>query len=405
MSAKRMRKTGQIYKIIKANNAQLEAELFGESSSFGANNIPVATTYEDLEQISNHSFDEDIEEEEEEITDWLISDEFDNIESNDNDANDEVESSLDNVQEPTDEEEPFEEVIKQWALKTYQTHQAINGLLAILRARTNYTLPKDARTLLGTQQSGKDIVPIEGGEFWFPGVRSVLNRHFRNVQPNVSSFSLNLSFDGLPLNKSTRKQFWPILMSIQELPEVPVLMVGNFYGFTKPKSVEQYLRPLVSELNEMIQNGIVIADKLIQVRVRAIVADSPARAFIKAGTSCRAGVALMDLPTINPAGRGTPCADPVAGTSCRAGVALVDLPTTDPAGRGTPCADPVAGTSCRAGVALMDLLTINPAGRGTPCADPVAGTSCRAGVALMDLPTNDPAGLETPCAVLLAGTT
>ncbi|XP_035909377.1 uncharacterized protein LOC118510980 [Anopheles stephensi] len=101
------------------------------------------------------------------------------------------------------------------------------------------------------------------------------------MQPNVSSFSLNLSINGLPLNKSTRKQFWPILMSIQELPEVPVLMVGNFFGSSKPKSVEQYLRPLVNELNEMIQNGIVIADKLIQIRVRAIIADSPARAFIK----------------------------------------------------------------------------------------------------------------------------
>ncbi|XP_035901151.1 uncharacterized protein LOC118507186 [Anopheles stephensi] len=222
MSVKRMRRTGQTSKIIKANNAKLEAEVFGESSSFGANIIPAATTYEDPEPISHRSFDEEVEAEAI-IIDWLISDDCDNIESYDNinDAEDEIESSLDNVQEFLDEEEPFEEVTKKWALKTYQTHQALNGLLAILRARTNYTLPKDARTLPGTKQCGKDIVPIEGGEFWFPGVRSVLNRHFRNVQPNVSSFSLNLSIDGLPSNKSTRKQFWPILMSIQELPEAP----------------------------------------------------------------------------------------------------------------------------------------------------------------------------------------
>ncbi|XP_041787561.1 uncharacterized protein LOC121602871 isoform X1 [Anopheles merus] len=125
------------------------------------------------------------------------------------------------------------------------------------------------------------MYPIAGGEFWFPGVRSGLKDHFRDVPPRVSKFSLYFSIDGLPLHKSTRKQFWPILMSIQEMPEVPVLMVGNFFGESKPKSVEEYLRPLVDELNGLMDNGIVIANKLIEIHVRAFITDSPARAFIK----------------------------------------------------------------------------------------------------------------------------
>uniref|UniRef100_A0A182TAC8 Uncharacterized protein n=1 Tax=Anopheles maculatus TaxID=74869 RepID=A0A182TAC8_9DIPT len=110
MSAKRMRRTGQTSKIIKANNAKLEAELFGERGSFGANIIQAATTYEDPEPISHHSFDEEVEAEEV-ISDWLISDDCDNIESydNNNDAEDEIESSFNSVQESLDEEEPFEE--------------------------------------------------------------------------------------------------------------------------------------------------------------------------------------------------------------------------------------------------------------------------------------------------------
>ncbi|XP_040164724.1 uncharacterized protein LOC120901084 [Anopheles arabiensis] len=70
-------------------------------------------------------------------------------------------------------------------------------------------------------------------------------------------------------------------MSIKELPEVPVLMVGNFLGESKPASVEEYLRQLVKELNGLMENGIQIANKLIEVRVWAFIADSPARAFIK----------------------------------------------------------------------------------------------------------------------------
>uniref|UniRef100_A0A182WZK1 Uncharacterized protein n=1 Tax=Anopheles quadriannulatus TaxID=34691 RepID=A0A182WZK1_ANOQN len=65
------------------------------------------------------------------------------------------------------------------------------------------------------------------------------------------------------------------------MPEVPVLMVGNFFGESKPKSVEEYLRPLVDELNGLMDNGIVIANKPIEIHVRAFIADSPARAFIK----------------------------------------------------------------------------------------------------------------------------
>lgn len=102
-----------------------------------------------------------------------------------------------------------------------------------------------------------------------------------DVQPTVNEFSLNFFIDGLPLHKSTRKQFWPILMSIHEMPEVPVLMVGNFYGQSKPKSLDEYLRPLVEELNELIDNGIKIAKKTIKIIIRAFIADAPARAFIK----------------------------------------------------------------------------------------------------------------------------
>uniref|UniRef100_A0A182PX78 Transposase domain-containing protein n=1 Tax=Anopheles epiroticus TaxID=199890 RepID=A0A182PX78_9DIPT len=221
-------------------------------------------------------------EEAEYTRDWINIDEFDNKEgyADLNDDEEEVEVYQDTPQVSSDDDLPADELIRNWALKTYQSHQALNGLLEILR-KLGHQLPKDARTLLRTKQCGKEIVSISGGEFWFPGIRATLKNNFRDIQPRVSSFSLNISVDGLPLHKSTRKQFWSILISIQERPETPVLMIGNFLGESKPSSVEQYLRPLVDELNDLIQNGIQISNKFIEVRVRAFIADSPARAFIK----------------------------------------------------------------------------------------------------------------------------
>uniref|UniRef100_A0A182WZK2 Uncharacterized protein n=1 Tax=Anopheles quadriannulatus TaxID=34691 RepID=A0A182WZK2_ANOQN len=108
---------------------------------------------------------------EEYVSDWVTIDAFDDTEVYEevNEDYDEAEETMHSTQESQHEEEPFDELIRNWALKTYQTHQALNGLLEILRKKTDYQLPKDART---------------------------------DVPPRVSKFSLNFSIDGLPLENS-----------------------------------------------------------------------------------------------------------------------------------------------------------------------------------------------------------
>uniref|UniRef100_A0A182WAZ3 Uncharacterized protein n=1 Tax=Anopheles minimus TaxID=112268 RepID=A0A182WAZ3_9DIPT len=273
MSQKRMRQTGQLSKLMKIENERLEAELFGQSSSYEPNNVQAVAIDADREQNSDHPSNEENIAEEENIRDWIDSDDSEN----------EYDNDLEEDESDTPEVEPIDETIRKWALSNYQTPEALNLLMDILRAKTDFRLPKDAHTLLGIHQSGQEISAIAGGELWYPGVIAVLEKHFRNnnEQLSVSSISLNFYINGLPLSKDSRKQFWPMLMTIHELPEVPVLMVGNFLGDSKPKSVEQYLRPLVTELNVLMANGGYVNDKLINVRVRAIIADAPSRAFIK----------------------------------------------------------------------------------------------------------------------------
>ncbi|XP_058128338.1 uncharacterized protein LOC131291482 [Anopheles ziemanni] len=87
--------------------------------------------------------------------------------------------------------------------------------------------------------------------------------------------------DGLPLHRSGSMQFWPILFNIHEMPKVPVMTAAIFCGMTKPTNVEEYLRPMVTEMNNIMENGINFNGKHVSIHLRAIIADTPARAFIK----------------------------------------------------------------------------------------------------------------------------
>uniref|UniRef100_A0A182PUL9 Uncharacterized protein n=1 Tax=Anopheles epiroticus TaxID=199890 RepID=A0A182PUL9_9DIPT len=71
------------------------------------------------------------------------------------------------------------------------------------------------------------------------------------------------------------------MFTIFELPQAPVMVAGLFCGLKKPESLEEYLHPMVNELNCLMQRGININGFQVAIKLRAIVADTPARAFIK----------------------------------------------------------------------------------------------------------------------------
>lgn len=95
--------------------------------------------------------------------------------------------------------------------------------------------------------------------------------------------SININIDGLPLFKNGTAQVWPILVNVAERPEIPPIIAGIFYGHNKPKKVEQYLQPFVDEML-IINDGILINGQKLTVRIRSIICDAPARAFVKGDT-------------------------------------------------------------------------------------------------------------------------
>uniref|UniRef100_A0A182NPV2 Uncharacterized protein n=1 Tax=Anopheles dirus TaxID=7168 RepID=A0A182NPV2_9DIPT len=168
-----------------------------------------------------------------------------------------------------------------WAISTGATHRSINMILRVFKA-AKVRVPATAKTLLNTKKNtSSEIAEIAGGQFWHNGIKKSILSHFRNMKCPSRKLSSTFSMDGLPLHSNNTMQFWPILFSIQEVPSAPIMTAAIFCGEKKPDSIEEYLRPMVDELNTVISTGINIHGQHVAIQVRAIVADTPARAFIK----------------------------------------------------------------------------------------------------------------------------
>lgn len=98
---------------------------------------------------------------------------------------------------------------------------------------------------------------------------------------NSQTISININIDGLPLFNNGTNQVWPILFNIYEKPEIDPMVIGIFYGRSKPKKVEEFLEMFVVDALPVLQDGLIINGFELKVNIRAFICDSPARAFIK----------------------------------------------------------------------------------------------------------------------------
>uniref|UniRef100_A0A453YZC7 Transposase domain-containing protein n=1 Tax=Anopheles gambiae TaxID=7165 RepID=A0A453YZC7_ANOGA len=155
--------------------------------------------------------------------------------------------------------------------------------MGIIGKVSSCKLPKDARTLLKINRNrSSEIITVQGGQYWYRGIQNCFTNELSDVNFEADkTILLNVSIDGLPIAKSNNLQFWPILFNIHGMSEIPVMPISIYCGATKPASIEQFLRPFVDEVNFLTKNGVVVKNKKFNIKLRAIIADSPARAFIK----------------------------------------------------------------------------------------------------------------------------
>ena len=94
------------------------------------------------------------------------------------------------------------------------------------------------------------------------------------------TYTNSFNIDGIPLFKSSRKTLWPILCAIHLVPQ-KVFPVALCLGVSKPANLD-FLVDTIQDLNQLLQHGLQCDDKTIQVKLRAIVCDAPAKAMVKA---------------------------------------------------------------------------------------------------------------------------
>lgn len=174
-------------------------------------------------------------------------------------------------------EETLRSELSSWAAKTRLSRDPTNELLSILR-KYGMDVPKDSRTLLKTPRN-VDVLNKCGGSYYYLGIRNGISSLLdQNVEP-VPFFKLSVNVDGVPLDKSTNSQLWPILGSINSSDYVFVIAI--FHGYSKPDSVEEYLLDFIKEAADLLADGVTLNDRNYRFSLKCFICDAPARSFLK----------------------------------------------------------------------------------------------------------------------------
>lgn len=169
--------------------------------------------------------------------------------------------------------------LRKWAVTNNIRLYALSELLAILKESGHPSLPKDARTLLETPKT-VNVIKMGSGEYWYGGLRKKLIEICK--KENCSNvIKITIHIDGTPVYKSSKSEFWPVQCSVNDV-DMEAFFVAIYNGTSKPLSAEMFLRPLLNEIHDLIENGLSVSEtELVQVKIDKFILDAPARAFLK----------------------------------------------------------------------------------------------------------------------------
>ena len=195
----------------------------------------------------------------------------------------EIDSSEDESEQESLDDADLAEFLGCWAAQQKITLTAVRLLLDGLR-KFHPKLPKDPRTLLKTDYNEiADITPIAGGSYYHFGIHKgiceLLDVH--GGFPGRENISLLINVDGLPLFKSSRGEFWPILGMVQDVDFSEPFVIGLFYGTRKPNSVDEYFQDFIQEMSEIQADGLSHNGRVYHISVGGFICHKPARSFVK----------------------------------------------------------------------------------------------------------------------------
>lgn len=173
--------------------------------------------------------------------------------------------------------------LQSWVIESGLALVHVNRLLRILIRHGHNELPTDCRSLLQTPRVNH-VIQMNSGIYHHFGIKKML---LRSAQKNFckdnmpNEILLNVNIDGLPLVKNSSSQFWPILAQIfSDEQYIQPIAIGIYHGMTKPKDVNQFLKYFVDEMILLHNEKLILYGKEVNVKIRCIICDAPARAFI-----------------------------------------------------------------------------------------------------------------------------
>jgi len=190
----------------------------------------------------------------------------------------------------------IDQALRGWTLQYNIKHSALRNLLQILNQyKFSSNLPLDPRTLMHTPDSVK-TTELSGGSYIYFGIKQTLiqrilcgvhpdtqfkSRIFHRLKASVLNplITISVGVDGIPLTRSTNKQFWPVLGVVDQSLNSDPFVIALYYGESKPANLD-FLNDFINEC-QLLENEGVLADQLYSFRISKILADAPARSFIK----------------------------------------------------------------------------------------------------------------------------
>ncbi|KZR98561.1 Uncharacterized protein APZ42_005955, partial [Daphnia magna] len=189
----------------------------------------------------------------------------------------------------------FCRTLGQWVVESNISRVHVGKLLKCIRPYFDLSfLPRDYRTLLKIQRQVilKGLPP---GHYFHFGLIKYLPEFLNSLSPHQIPLCIELcvNVDGVPLYKSSRSQFWPILGLLRSIDAAKPFVIGIFDGTSKLLDLNLFLEDFVREFKFLEIKGVILNGKMIPFKISAILCDAPPRSFL---TSVKGHTAYLGCP-------------------------------------------------------------------------------------------------------------
>ncbi|XP_053594757.1 uncharacterized protein LOC128667673 [Microplitis demolitor] len=194
--------------------------------------------------------------------------------------------------------------IQNWHIKHRVTREASDELLHGLQAIMGFNIPLTIRSIIKTPRCIKNIVDHNAGKFLYYSIeQAITDRLFHiDISKIPPTLDLYINVDGLPISKSSKSEFWPILGKVLNIScFAEPFVIAIYHGIGKPSSLDQYLQKFCKEYLSLNKEGFIYKNHKVKISIKGFLADTPAKNFLRSfcGHTSRCGECIQTGKTVN----------------------------------------------------------------------------------------------------------